>query len=83
MAPFVRDPAALAAEPTFVSAQRWGRAFVGSPLGIDCMARAAARMAVCGDFCGGSTMESSWCSGEAAADVVVGMLDKGGCSLDD
>ena len=73
----------LASKPVYLSAHRWGRAFVTQPLAVECLSSAGDRLALCGDWAAGvqastmgteaPTMESAWLSGEAAADGIAAM----------
>ncbi|MFZ5445195.1 MAG: FAD-dependent oxidoreductase [Myxococcota bacterium] len=54
-------------EPTFVKAHRWRFALTEKPLGEPCVWDEGLQLAVCGDWCLGSTVEAAFLSGSAAA----------------
>jgi predicted NAD/FAD-dependent oxidoreductase len=54
-------------EPTLVKAHRWRYALTERPLGQPCVWDEARRLAVCGDWCLGATVEHAFLSGTAAA----------------
>jgi len=53
--------------PSQLKAHRWRYALVTKPLGEPCVFDASLRVAACGDWCLGSTLESAYLSGVAAA----------------
>ncbi|KAI3434661.1 hypothetical protein D9Q98_002725 [Chlorella vulgaris] len=71
MQPFVEG---VLPPPASCHAQRWGRAFVASPLGAEFLFLPSQRLALCGDVTAGSSIESAWRSGRAAGDAVAAML---------
>jgi predicted NAD/FAD-dependent oxidoreductase len=56
---------------------RWGSAFPAKPFGSSCLTADSARLAACGDFCLGGSVENAVLSAQAAADAVLGMLQEG------
>ncbi len=63
--------------PKYLSAHRWGSAYVTQPLGVPAVWEAEGRWAACGDFCLGPGVEHAATSGAAAAEAVAGMLGLG------
>lgn len=74
-------------QPSYIHAQRWGRAFITEPLEVECAAVPEFAFAACGDFCGGggsggrdgkrTPVEAAWLSGVAAAEAVAAWV---GCT---
>ncbi|KAG2496040.1 hypothetical protein HYH03_005961 [Edaphochlamys debaryana] len=60
--------------PKYLSAHRWGSAYVTNPLGQPAVSDVDSRWAACGDFCLGAGVESAAISGASAADAVANML---------
>ncbi|MEO1774257.1 MAG: FAD-dependent oxidoreductase [Pseudomonadota bacterium] len=50
---------------------RWRYALTASPLGAPCLWDAEARLALCGDWCLGDTVEDAWHAGRAAAEAII------------
>ena len=64
---FFATTGARKGEPTFAKAHRWRSAVTEKPLGEPCLWDEEKRLAVCGDWCLGSQIESAFLSGSAAA----------------
>ena len=64
---FFATTGARKVEPSFVQAHRWRSASTEKPLGEPCLWDEEKRLAVCGDWCLGSNLESAFLSGSAAA----------------
>lgn len=57
-------------EPAYLAAHRWRYAFADEPLGQPFLIDGQRRLAACGDWCLGWTVESAWESGRACAEAV-------------
>lgn len=65
-------------EPVFRAVHRWRFAQPPTPLPVRCLVDAAARVAACGDWCGGPRVEGAFLSGLAAADSLLGPVTPDG-----